>query len=97
MVKYKQNSRPVTPFHAFPALEEGMSLAGYAALIVGHGLSVPAPDYLSAIGTKHKRYQKERWRIFTPRHKPEESLYGHLTFALKYEGIDLTVLKKSNN
>lgn len=93
MAKYNQNSRPVTPFHAFPALEEGMSLAGYAALIAGHGLSVPAPDYLSAIGTKHKRYEKGRWRIFTPRHKPEDTLHGHLIFALKHEGIDLAVLK----
>ncbi len=93
MEKYNQNSRPVTPFHAFPALEEGMSLAGYAALITGHGLSVPAPDYLSAIGTKHKRYEKGRWRIFTPRHKPEDTLHGHLIFALKHEGIDLAVLK----
>lgn len=93
MPEYNQNSRPITPFHAFPALEEGMSLAGYAALITGHGLSVPAPDDLSAIGTKHKRYEKGRWRIFTPRHKPEDSLHGHLTFALKHEGIDLAVLK----
>ena len=54
-----------------------------------NGLPVPAPDYLCAIGTKHKRVEKGRWRIFTPRHKPEDSLYGHLKFALKYEGIDL--------
>jgi len=24
---------------------------------------------------------------------PEDTLYGHLTFALKYEGIELGVLK----
>jgi hypothetical protein len=30
--------------------------------------------------------------VFTPRHRPEDRLYGHLTFALKYEGIDLAVL-----
>ncbi len=93
MTEYNQNSRPVTVFHAFPELEDGSTLAGYAALITGHGLSVPPPDYLSAIGTKHKRYEKGRWRIFTPRHKPEDSLHGHLTFALKHEGIDLAVLK----
>jgi len=70
-----------------------MSLAGYAALIAEHSLSVPAPDYLSAIGTKHKRYEMGRWRIFTPRHKPEDTLHRHLIFALKHEGIDLAVLK----
>ena len=93
MVIYNQNSRSVTVFHAFTALEEGSTLAGYAALIAGHGLLAPAPDYLCAIGTKHKRYEKGRWRIFTPRHKPNDSLHDHLTFALKYEGIDLAVLK----
>ncbi len=93
MANYNQNSRPVTIFHAFPALEEGATLAGYAALIEGHELLVPAPDYLSAIGSKHKRYDNGRWHIFTPRHKPDDTLHGHLTFALKHEGIDLATLK----
>ena len=30
----------------------------------------------------------------TPRHQPQPSLRGHLTFALKYEGLDLAVLKR---
>jgi len=90
---YNQYSQSVTAFRAFPALEDGATLAGYAALIAAHGLSVPTPDYLCAIGTKHKKYEKERWRIFTPRHKPDHNLHAHLTFALKHEGIDLAVLK----
>lgn len=93
MVEYNQNSRFVTAFHAFPILEKGATFAGYAALIVGHDLSIPVADYLCAIGVKHKKYQKGRWRIFTPRHKPDDSLHGHLIFALKYEGIDLSLLK----
>jgi len=93
MAEYNQNSRTVTTFHAFPALDEGSTLAGYAALITGHGLSVPTPDHLCAIGAKHKRYDIGRWHIFTPRHRPDDSLHGHLIFALKYEGIDLAVLK----
>ncbi len=63
------------------------------ALIALHNLPVPLPDWLSAIGEKHKKYEKGQWRVFTPRHAPEETLRGHLTFALKHEGIDLTVLK----
>jgi|LULR01.1.fsa_nt_gb Fic family protein len=93
MVNYNQNSRYISVFHTFTALESGSTLAGYAALIEGHRLLVPAPDYLSAIGPKHKRYDKGRWHIFTPRHKPDDTLHGHLTFALKHEGIDLAVLK----
>jgi hypothetical protein len=34
------------------------------------------------------------WRIMTPRHAPHPPLGGHLTFALKYEGLDLAVLKR---
>ena len=93
MSKYNQNSRVVTVFHDFSVLEQGAAPVGYSALIVGHGLFVPAPDSLCAIGTKHKRFDKGRWHIFTPRHKPDDSLHGHLTFALKYEGVDLAVLK----
>ena len=87
-----QNSHRKAIFHGFPTLEEGATLAGYSALIAAHGLSVPAPDMLFAIGAKHKKYTQERWHILTPRHKPEDTLYGHLTFALKYEGVDLAVL-----
>ncbi len=93
MAKYNEKSQSITAFHEFPALEKGSTLAGYAALILAHGLSVPAPDYLCAIGAKHKRYDNGRWHIFTPRHKPDDSLLGHLTFALKHEGIELAVLK----
>ena len=90
---YNQISQRIAGFHVFPALKKGMTLAGYAALITKYALSVPAPDYLCAIGLKHRKQNKEGWRLFTPRHKPDNSLQGHLTFALKYEGIDLAVLK----
>ena len=55
----------------------------------GHALAVPAPDSLCAIGTKHRKVECGRWQLYTPRHKPHDTLQGHLTFALKYEGIDL--------
>lgn len=90
MTIYNQKSHI---FRGFLPLEERVSLAGYAALIVGHELCIPMPDYLCAIGIKHKKYEEGRWRIFTPRHRPNDTLRGHLTFALKYEGIDLAVLK----
>ena len=92
MIIYNQFSQYITIFHGFPALEEGARLSGYSALIQAHYLKVPVPDHLCAIGTKHKKYDYDRWHIFTPRHRPEDTLYGHLTFALKYEGIDLSIL-----
>jgi hypothetical protein len=72
--------------------ETDASLAGYAYLINSYELGVPVPMILSAIGRKHKKYETDHWRVLTPRHRPEDSLYGHLTFALRYEGIDLSVL-----
>ena len=67
-------------------------LAGYAYLINHYELNIPVPTTLSATGKKHTKYEADNWRVFTPRHAPEDTLYGHLTFALRYEGIDLSVL-----
>ena len=52
------------------------------------------PRTLSAIGERHRIVEQGGWRILTPRHAPVASLEGHLTFALKYEGLDLAVLKR---
>lgn len=68
--------------------------AGYAALIDAYALKVPLPRMLSAIGERHKVIEQDGWRILTPRHAPQASLEEHLTFALKYEGLDLAVLKR---
>jgi hypothetical protein len=66
---------------------------GYPALIGALNLHVPSPRILSAIGPRHKQYEQDGWRIYTPRHAPRPDLEGHLTFAFKYEGLDLGVLK----
>ena len=86
-------SEPVTVFRE-RRLPEQAKPAGYAALIDAYGLSVPLPLTLSAIGKRHKIINQDGWRILTPRHEPQASLEGHLTFALKHEGLDLAVLKR---
>src|SRR5437763_8668141 len=86
-------SGSVTDFHE-RVLPEGGALAGYAALIDRYGLAVPDPRTLSAIGQRHRITEKGGWRMFTPRHAPRADLQGHLTFALKYEGLDLAVLNR---
>jgi hypothetical protein len=86
-------SGPVTVFHEIRLPENGAP-AGYAALIDGYGLKVPLPRTLSAIGQRHKIMEQDGWRMFTPRHAPSADLEGHLTFALKWEGIDLAVLNR---
>jgi Fic family protein len=88
-------SQKVKIFHDRRPPEEGV-LAGYAVLIEvlwEAGIRVPLPDRLALISEKHQRYEDEQWQVFTPRHKPEDTLAGHLYFALKYEGLDLYILK----
>jgi len=75
-------------------LPEKATPAGYSALIDACGLSVPLPRTLSATGEHHRIKEDGGWRIMTPRHTPAPTLEGHLTFALKYEGLDLTVLQR---
>lgn len=86
-------SGAVTVFHE-RWLPEEATPAGYAALIDAYALATPLPRTLSAIGPRHKVYAADGWRLYTPRHAPEASLIGHLTFALRYEGLDLAVLKQ---
>ena len=86
-------SGPVTVYQE-RRLPEKATPAGYSALIDAYGLSVPLPRTLSAIGQRHRVTEEGGWRILTPRHAPRPTLEGHLTFALKYEGLDLAVLKR---
>jgi Fic family protein len=92
MGKNNHFSQNISNFRGLALPEAGMTLAGYGALIAHYDLQVPFPDRLAAISAKHKRYTTERWAVFTVKHKPEDTLAGHLTFALKYEGVDLGVL-----
>lgn len=89
-------SRKVTAFHGRPLPEEGM-LAGYALLlqeIEQHkGKLLPLPKQLAIVTNKHQRYNTQQWQVFTKRHKPNDDLVSHIIFALKYEGIDLLILK----
>ena len=86
-------SEPVTVFQDARLPERALPV-GYAALIGAYDLKVPLPLTLSAIGTRHKIYQENGWHIYGPSYEPKASLEGHLVFALKYEGLDLAVLKR---
>lgn len=92
-MKDSRFSQNITAFHGRTAPEAGY-LAGYAALFQAYDLHTPLPDVLSIISHKHKQYTNPEWRVFTPRHRPEDTLSGHLTFAFKYEGIELGLLKE---
>ena len=86
-------SGPVTVLHE-RRLPDTAIPAGYSALIDAYGLSVPLPRRMFATGQRHRIVEQDGWRLLTPRHAPPPSLEGHLTFALRYEGLDLAVLKR---
>lgn len=90
-------SQKVTVFHGKSTPEPGF-LAGYAFLITeiekNTETTVPLPDRLAIITEKHQRYNTDQWQVFTIRHQPDKDITSHLVFALKYEGIDLYILKK---
>lgn len=86
-------SREIDVFHGRQAPEKGV-LVGSGAVIETLKLPVPLPDKLALISEKHRQYQRPGWLVLTPRHKPQDSLYGNLVFCLKYEGINLLFLKK---
>jgi len=90
-------SDKVTVFHERTTPEPGF-LAGYALLIAeiekNTETNVPLPDKFAIITEKHQRYNTDQWQVFTIRHQPNKDLISHLVFALKYEGIDLYILKK---
>jgi len=85
MGRYNQFSLHKILFHHFPLLEDGSSLAGYSALIEAHGLRVVQPGYLCCIGQKHKKYVHERWRVFTPWHKPGDTLSENIILVSSFK------------
>ena len=68
-------------------------LDGYGAIIGKLHLPVPLPTRIGLISEKRRKYQTEGWLVLTPCHQPQDTLYGHLVFALKYEGINLLLFK----
>ena len=86
-------SRKISVFHGRIAPEEGI-LVGYGAIIETHQLAIPIPHVLSLISYKKRQYNINGWMVFTPRHNPEDTLYKQLSFAIRYEGINLLLFKK---
>ena len=86
-------SQPISVFHE-SWLPTPASPAGYAALIDLHGLRVPLPRRLAAVSQQNKAAASTDWRVFPARYAPAPNLEGHLTFALKHEGVYLLPLKR---
>jgi Fic family protein len=93
MLNSKRFSREISVFHGRQAPEKG-TLVGYGAIIETLILQMPFPSTLALISEKHRQYNAPGWIVFTPRHKPKDSLYNQLVFSIKYEGTNLLFFKK---
>lgn len=75
---------------------ENARLAGWAALV--HALAIDAPlRRFSCVSEKHvggTRRIAGKWAIHDKRFAPDDTINGHLAFALRHEIIDLLVLKR---
>ena len=80
----KRYSQEISIFHGRQAPEKG-TLVGYGAIIEALGLPMPFPNTLAIISEKRRQYRVTAWIVFTPRHKPQDSLYSNLVFGIKYE------------
>lgn len=89
MIKHRSHA---SDFHG-RSIPEPIQPAGYASLIDQYDLRLPLPTRLTAIAERHQPTSTKEWRLLSPRHAPDHTLLGHLEFALKWEGVDLGVLK----
>jgi len=89
----KRFSLQLSVFHGRTVPEDGV-IVGYGAIIEAYKLAVPIPVKLTFISTKKRQFENNEWKVFPARYLPEENLYKQITFALKYEGVDLLIFKK---
>ncbi len=91
-----------TPIFHGKQLPEPATIVGYGAIINSLWLEIPLPNTISLISNQNKKYHQDCWFVFPSAYMPAdsldsselESLYKHLVFALKYEGVNLLVFKK---
>ena len=80
---------------------EPVIVSGYTAIINKLQLSVPYPNVIATVSLKAKRVKTDTYIILPNSYRVDdnksiseiEALYKQLVFALKYEGVDLLVLK----
>jgi len=89
----KHYSLKISIFHGLKT-PEAATLVGYGAIIETLQLAMPFPEKLALISDKRRSYSNEKWNVFSSRNAFEDTLYKHLVFALKYEGINLLFFKK---
>ena len=69
-----------------------MQSAGYLALKRAYDL-FDIPHHVTSYIVRGARRTVDTQEFYPPVYQPEDSLAGQLEFALKYEGINLTILR----
>jgi hypothetical protein len=88
---------PVVLQKYVPRDENSERPVGYAALIERYGLLVPGPRHVSTVSTGARQQIATPTGVhenFPEQFLRDESDVGQLIFALKYDGVDLLVLRR---
>lgn len=91
-IEISQTSSVFNGVH-IPGSDHG-KIVGYTALTEYYKLAIPRPYRISIISSRNRSVNTPHYRLFPSSYLPEENLLDQLTFALKYEGVNLLVLKK---
>lgn len=78
------------------ALPAGTSLAGLSALVQAFKVQAPVrePACISEQNIKGHIRSDRNWHVYSKRHELEPTVEAHLNFAMRYEHVDLLVLKR---
>lgn len=78
------------------ALPSGAKLVGWSALAQSLGIAAPVrqPSCVSLKHVRGSRRQHGVWTVYDKRYWPGDSFADHLAFSLRYEPLDLLVLKR---
>lgn len=77
-------------------MPSGASLAGLSALVYAFGVPAPVrePSCISEQNIKGHIRQERGWTLYSKRYELKPTVQAHLNFAMRYENIDLLVLKR---
>ncbi len=92
-MKATQFSVKISIFNGRKTPEEG-TLVGYGAIIQAFQLEMPYPSCLSLVSDKRREYKTEEWNVYSSKAEIKDTLYKHLVFAIKNEGVNLLFFKK---
>jgi hypothetical protein len=86
-----------TAFQDLAVPHDAANLAGLSALVHAFNVQVPVrkPACISEHHIKGHIKQDRDWQIYSKRYQLDSTVEAHLNFAMRYEDVDLLVLKRT--